>query len=1359
MKLTRNNRFAALSLSASSLPSAAFTIAFTALLASHPAQAAALTWDTVAGDGATITAGPGAWNIIALNTVWNNAGANVIWNQTNTTTALNNAIFAGMDAAANTYIVTLGAQMAADGLTFNSDGYQLAGTAGFHLKGASTSTVAAGKTVNIACPHLGANSVFNWIAGTGATVNISGNISGSQQPRFCGPGTYNLTGVNNPSVPYFLAPVFQTAGSMTPTSSFFVGNLQTVNAVVYDTGSYTLGDGSSPDSTATLSFTADNAVIGRNGGSGTLIIRNGGTANFGLTGTKGNLLVPRDTSAVATPNKGKLEVQGGILNVGAIGGNQAQIQLSGNGSTATQTGDMLQSGGTVNTNGITFGGTGTYVAGATASLTMTGGTLYVGSIGINEGAGHPTDTITLSGGTVGALANWTSAMPMTLANTPGDVTFQCANSAATSFDITLTQTLTGLGGLKKTGLGKLTLSGVNDYSGTTLVSNGTLTRVTGATPSLNGPVTLDGSAFSPILSVTVTNANQYWQIGKLTCAAGTVTADIQYGVVPPSTTVPPVEVAGDIDFTVTPLVVVGGSSIANGTYPLIHYTGTLTGTAPTAASLPGYITGSSIVHDPGTKTISLVVTASSFIPALSWRVGDGVWDINTTANWTQLGGAVKFNNGNAVTLDDTASGTSPITIALSATVTPFAVTANNATKDYIIAGSGSIAGTGSVNVLGSSSLTLSGMNTYSGGTNLSAGTLKIDNGGDASSSAIGTGPLTINAGTLDNTSPGGVTLQPVIPQTWNGNFSYLGSINNLNMGTGSVSLTNNISLSVAANTFTVGGVIDGAFTLSKTGAGALTLPVANTFSGGLTLSAGRLNVADPGSAGSGTLRINGGEIDNTSGVDMSLSPSTVVFGSAFTFVGTHSLTLSAPSAPGAGISPVTINVVSNTLTLDGEITLANAIFVKNGLGTLSLSGSTANGSGGLIVNAGRVNLDKTSGSAIGRSSTGVTVNATGLLVITGESGNQIIDSSTSPFTPVNLVSGTFDLNGRSERVDSMTISGDGILRNSAAASLSTLSLRTANVLTLTGSANFEATEVDGFLSVTGPIVGSGALRKTGAGTLTLSDANTYNGPTTVEVGTLAVTGSLGATAVTVSSAATLSGNGNIGGDVTIDSGATHALAVAADVGSQVTRAITGTLTLTAGNLLDLTAAAAPAAGEYVLATATTNIIGAPTTIDYNGIVGLVSVDTVSNPKRLLLTVAAAGGYSAWAAINAIGSNPDQDKDGDGVNNATEYVLGGTVGTNDLAKLPNISTPGGNMLFTFERDQDSDDGNTTVTIQVGTTLAAWPDNYTVGTDTAGSTVGVAVLVDSPVSGTDTVTLSILQTPDTKKFARLKVVVTP
>ena len=75
-----------------------------------------------------------------------------------------------------------------------------------------------------------------------------------------------------------------------------------------------------------------------------------------------------------------------------------------------------------------------------------------------------------------------------------------------------------------------------------------------------------------------------------------------------------------------------------------------------------------------------------------------------------------------------------------------------------------------------------------------------------------------------------------------------------------------------------------------------------------------------------------------------------------------------------------------------------------------------------------------------------------------------------------------------------------------------------------------------------------------------------------------------------------------------------------------------------------------------------------------------------------------------------------------------------------------------------RDQASIDGSTAVQIEVGTTLANWPDSYTVPDGAAANNPGVTVAKDSPSAGFDTVTLTLVRAPDETKFARLKVNVT-
>jgi hypothetical protein len=140
-------------------------------------------------------------------------------------------------------------------------------------------------------------------------------------------------------------------------------------------------------------------------------------------------------------------------------------------------------------------------------------------------------------------------------------------------------------------------------------------------------------------------------------------------------------------------------------------------------------------------------------------------------------------------------------------------------------------------------------------------------------------------------------------------------------------------------------------------------------------------------------------------------------------------------------------------------------------------------------------------------------------------------------------------------------------------------------------------------------------------------------------------------------------------------------------------------------------------------------------------------------------VVGGGGFGSWISgfgLAAGDQDPTDDPDNDGLDNALEWVLGGNPATTmDSKKLPTVSTSGGNLVFTFKRDQASKVVGTAVAIQVGTSLIAWPDSFTVGNDTAGSTAGVTVTDNG--DGTDTVVLTVVQAPDAAKFARLAVTI--
>ncbi|MGC3968186.1 MAG: hypothetical protein QM775_12690 [Pirellulales bacterium] len=106
--------------------------------------------------------------------------------------------------------------------------------------------------------------------------------------------------------------------------------------------------------------------------------------------------------------------------------------------------------------------------------------------------------------------------------------------------------------------------------------------------------------------------------------------------------------------------------------------------------------------------------------------------------------------------------------------------------------SGATTFTAAVNKAGNGALSLTAANSGSGIITLSGGTLNINN-----AAALGTGRLIVGVGTtINNSTAAGITLSTNNPQTWNGNFTFTGT-QSLNMGTGAVTLGNNILITAS----------------------------------------------------------------------------------------------------------------------------------------------------------------------------------------------------------------------------------------------------------------------------------------------------------------------------------------------------------------------------------------------------------------------------------------------------------------------------------------------------------------------------------------------------------------------------------
>ncbi len=665
-------------------------------------------------------------------------------------------------------------------------------------------------------------------------------------------------------------------------------------------------------------------------------------------------------------------------------------------------------------------------------------------------------------------------------------------------------------------------------------------------------------------------------------------------------------------------------------------------------------------------------------------------------------------------------------------------------------------GTAGITKTGNGQLTLSAPNTYNGITTISAGPVAISN---ASSLGTAAGNTTIAA-------------------TGSINGAHLKISNNLSLAENfTITGTTEANSYIAAISSTSGtNTLSGNIILSSPTAGVRLGAVAGTltFSGNISQTTTTRGLAFI--AGSGAAILVNNAIANNGG--------TLQIYNATQTTGTGTVTLKGVSGTGLGATDISQTGilklgVTNALNTSANLTLgAVTTTAGHDIATFDLAGfnQTVNALIGSknTSNTAADSTRKVTNSAAGTGTNTLTVgNGDG----SGTFNGVIADGVTAKVALSKTGSGTQTLAGPNTYSGATTISGGTLALGNAASLADTTSVSLSNTATFDISAISSSETVGSLVGTTntavllgtkdltiggnntsdnfaGILSGMGSFSKIGAGTLTLSGENTYSGPTSIAAGTLAVTGSLGATAVTVSSPATLSGSGNIGGDVSIASGAHHALAVAATPGAQVARAITGTLTLTSGNILDLTAATPPADGIYVLATATTAIVGTPTIINDNGIGGTVSVDTVSTPKRLLLTIS-SNTYATWiAGFPGAAAMPgfDQDADGDGVKNGVENFFGTNPGIFTSGLLPGTHGPN---TFTFTHPQNaSPAGNVSAAYRWSKDLVTFhPSGATDGADT---TVTFTTQLNTPSPGITTVTATVTGNAATKLLVDVQVI---
>ncbi len=182
----------------------------------------------------------------------------------------------------------------------------------------------------------------------------------------------------------------------------------------------------------------------------------------------GTLPGPSDTAYIVNGGTATINMPGefcGTLPLGGTAGS-GTVQMTGGSLCVTSyeyvgdsgRGIFTQSGGTNSIGSSLYLGNN---AGSNGTYNLNGGVLVISSL--NTGLG--TAAFNFNGGTLQASSSFSSSLPMTIGIGSSGTTLNTAG-----FAVTLSGSLSGPGGLTKSGGGTLTLSGSNTYGGGTAVS-------------------------------------------------------------------------------------------------------------------------------------------------------------------------------------------------------------------------------------------------------------------------------------------------------------------------------------------------------------------------------------------------------------------------------------------------------------------------------------------------------------------------------------------------------------------------------------------------------------------------------------------------------------------------------------------------------------------------------------------------------------------------------------------------------------------------------------------------------------------------------------------------------------------------
>ena len=677
------------------------------------------TADAILTEQGSLTLSGGTLNLVAPAVIRTGTGAGL---SLNTTLSGTNGVVlegaadisvSGVHSVSGAAIFTAPSVMLNSGTSFPSLGGLVVGDNTTVIADASSLAMTGGMTAGNGAQINSAGSTLS----AGGNINLNGaGFSGSGATVITAPNLY----LNNGTAAASMALTNSAAITLTavaPAQSNFElnsGSLTMSDSSVINTDRWT-NRGSGLTHTVSIGGNAqinvtDDLVLGDNSNAAITVTQTGGTVtNIGTTNNPaGNDLSNRwghwgGGTTTYNLSAGTLNLPGAPLYLSWD--SAATLNISGT--------------GVANIRGMNLGYNDKIQA---STINLTGGQLNIGADGIITG-GTANKTINLGAGTLGALASWSSAVPMNI------TAAHPINTGA--FDISLEGALTGTGSITKTGTGTLELSGTNTYAGPTDVNAGAL-RIGGTT---GGTVNIAAGAS---LRAGTTATPGIGTVSSLNLANGS-SSTFRIGAASDGLVVStPGGLTTDTTHTVN---IAGSAGMTTGTFPLFDYDTTVSGTGAGAlalGSMPHIV--ATLDHNVATTSVDLVVTA---IDSLIWTGENGSdWDLNTAQNWalaSNSNDAPYFQTDLVVFNDDAATGN----VVLTGTITPGDVMFNNSSLAYTLSGTG-IGGTTDLIKDGTAKVTLLNANTYTGSTVVNAGVLQVGDGATGSLNPIS--PVVVASG-------------------------------------------------------------------------------------------------------------------------------------------------------------------------------------------------------------------------------------------------------------------------------------------------------------------------------------------------------------------------------------------------------------------------------------------------------------------------------------------------------------------------------------------------------------------------------------------------------------------------------------